>query len=36
MCSDMAATVGGGAVEDGGGGMALDFKSMNHKDLQRL
>ena len=36
ICSDMAMTGGGSAAVDGGDGMVLDFKSMNHKDLQRL
>ena len=36
MCIDMTATGDGGAAEDGGDGMILDFKSLNHKELQHL
>ena len=36
MCSDMAATGGGSAAENGVDGMVLDFKSLSHKELQRL
>ena len=36
LCSDMPTTGGRSAAEVGGDDMVLDFKSMNHKDLQRL
>ena len=36
MCSDMAATGGGSAAENGVDGIALDFKSLTRKELQQL
>ena len=36
MCSDMTATGGGCAADDGGDGMVLDFKSLTRGELQHL
>ena len=36
MCSDMTATGGGCAADDGGDGTALNFKSLTHRELQGL
>ena len=34
MCTDMTATGGGGAADDGGDGMILDFKSLTREELK--
>ena len=36
MCSDMTATGGGCAADDGGDGMILDFKSLTREELKDL
>ena len=36
LCSDMAATGGGSAAEDGGDGMVLNLTLLNLKELQHL
>ena len=36
MSSDMTATGGGCAADDGGDGMILDFKSLTHEELKHL